>query len=58
MISNLTSINPAVTIARYAYGKLDKTTFILYIIAEILGGLFGFFIFNYIIKKFLYSEET
>jgi len=50
-ISNAVSINPAVSCALYAAGKLDKPTLFLYIIAEVLGGLTGFYIFKHAIKK-------
>ena len=50
-ISNAVSINPAVSCALYAAGKLDKRTLILYIIAEVLGGLTGFYLFKHIMKK-------
>jgi len=51
MISKVTAINPTVAIAFYLSGELDKITIILYLIAEILGGLFGFFLFNTFIKN-------
>jgi glycerol uptake facilitator-like aquaporin len=51
MTENVTAINPAVASALCAAGKLDKSTFILYFIAEVLGGLTGFYIFKHVIKK-------
>ena len=51
MISNVTAINPAVSCALYAAGKLDKPTLVSYIIAEVFGALSGYFLFKQIMKK-------
>ena len=43
--------NPAVAIAFYLSGKIDKSKLLPYIIAETLGGLAGFYLFKYVVKK-------
>ena len=45
--------NPAVTFALYHAGKLQKSEVVPYIIAEILGGLAGFYIYKKVVKKLL-----
>jgi aquaporin Z len=45
------SFNPAVTIALYASGKLQQKDVIPYILAEILGGLAGFTLYQRFIEK-------
>ena len=46
------SFNPAVTIAMYAAGKLTESDVLPYIIAEVLGGLLAYQIYNsYVVKS-------
>jgi aquaporin Z len=40
------AFNPAVAIALYSAGKLDKSKLLPYIIVEILGGLAGFYAYK------------
>jgi aquaporin Z len=45
--------NPAVTFALYHAGKLQKSEVVPYIIAEILGGLAGFYMYKKFVNKAL-----
>jgi aquaporin Z len=45
------SFNPAITLALLSAGKLGKNDVIPYIVAEIAGGLAGFELTRFIIKK-------
>jgi aquaporin Z len=40
------AFNPAVVLALYTSGKLQKTDVIPYILMEVLGGLAGFYLFS------------
>ena len=40
------AFNPAVVLALYNSGKLQKTDVIPYILMEVLGGLAGFYLFS------------
>jgi len=42
--------NPAIAITFYVAGKLDQSKLLPYILAEILGGLTGFYLFKYMKK--------
>jgi glycerol uptake facilitator-like aquaporin len=46
----LGDLNPAVAVALWAKGAIKATTTIIYIIAEIIGGLFADLWWNYINK--------
>ena len=39
-------VNPAISIMMYAKGEMDMYTLILYIIAQVLGGLFALYWFK------------
>lgn len=45
------AFNPAVAIALYYAGKLEKADVVPYCIVEILGGLAGFYAYNQVINK-------
>jgi len=45
------SFNPAVSIALYSAGKLEKQDVLPYIIVEILGGLAGFYAYSKFVSK-------
>ena len=42
--------NPAVAISFYTAGKLSKTDLLPYIIVEILGGLFAYYLYKNFVK--------
>ena len=45
------AFNPAVAIALFSAGKLDKSKLLPYIIVEILGGLAGFYAYKRFVSK-------
>ena len=45
------AFNPALVFAFYHAGKLDKSDVVPYIIAEILGGLAGFYVYKEFFNK-------
>jgi glycerol uptake facilitator-like aquaporin len=47
---SLGALNPAVAIALWVKGALNATTTIIYIIAQVIGGLFAVLWWNYINK--------
>jgi glycerol uptake facilitator-like aquaporin len=51
LTTSLGSLNPAVTLALYARGDLPGTTAIMYVVAELLGGLFAFFLWRFMTAK-------
>jgi len=43
--------NPAVAIALYAAGKLEKNDLVPYILVEILGSLLAFYMYKHFVNK-------
>jgi aquaporin Z len=44
------SFNPAVTLGLYSAGKLDKSDVLPYILSEIVGALFAFYLYTNLVK--------
>lgn len=60
MISNLGHIsgahfNPAISVALWVTGKLPSTTTVVYIVAQILGGVAGAFLLKFLIPAEMYT---
>ena len=45
------AFNPAVTIALYNAGKIEKSNLIPYCIVQILGGITGFYAYKQVVNK-------